>query len=250
MPRLVVALALCAVLAGCGGGEDPCPPRIPTPLDRAQTGTLTGTVGFQGEPPAMPPLRITSECAAEHEGAVTKGDVLVKDGRVQNAFVWIKDGLGDRVFATPATPITIDQTGCFYVPHVAGVQTCQEVVFLNSDPFMHNVHGAPADSPGWNFSMSIKGGKRTIRIPHPEVMVSVRCDVHPWMQVYLGVVDHPYFRVTGPDGTFRLADVPAGDYVVGAWHERFGTREARVTLAAGETKDLAFSFGGTGAGGN
>jgi hypothetical protein len=94
--------------------------------------------------------------------------------------------------------------------------------------------------------MSVRGGERTIRLDEPEVMVDVRCDVHPWMHAYIGVLDHPYFAVTGPDGRFTLAGVPAGDYVVRAWHERLGAREARVSLGAKETKDLAFTYGGAG----
>ena len=125
------------------------------------------------------------------------GDVLVKDGRVENAFVYVKDGLGDRVFAAPAEPVTIDQRGCLYHPRVTGAVTCQEIVFLNSDPLLHNVHGTPHDSRAWNFSMGVQGSRRSIRVDKPEVAVEVRCDVHPWMRAYIGVVDHPYFAVTG-----------------------------------------------------
>jgi hypothetical protein len=248
VPRALLGLALC-LLAACGRDESACTtPRTVTPLDPATTGTITGTVTFAGTPPTMKPVAIGGDpiCAARHQGPALADDALVHDGRVENAFVYVKDGLGARTFAVPEAPVTIDQVGCFYQPHVAGAQTCQPIEFVNGDPTLHNVHGTPAGSAPWNFSMAVQGSKRRVRIDHPEVMIPVTCDVHPWMRAYVGVLPHPYFAVTGADGRFSLRAVPAGEYVVASWHERFGTREARVTLGAGETKDVAFAYAGTG----
>ena len=150
-----------------------------------------------------------------------------KDGKVENAFVYVKDGLGDRAFAVPTEPVVIDQKGCLYVPHVAGAQVGQPVEFTNSDALLHNVHGSPKDSSGWNVALPRQGAERTIEVDHPEVMISVRCDLHPWMQGWLGVVDHPYFGVSGAGRPGDAAGRPGRDYVVGVWHERFGTRESQ-----------------------
>jgi len=186
------------------------------------------------------------QCATQHQGPVLAGDALVHDGKVENAFVYVKDGLGARTFALPETPVTIDQMGCLYKPHVAGAQTCQPIEFVNGDPTLHNVHGTPGRSAPWNFGMALQGSKRRIRVENPEVMIPITCDVHPWMRAYVGVLPHPYFAVTGADGRFTLPGVPAGEYVLASWHERFGTREARVTLGAGDTKDVAFAYPGAG----
>jgi plastocyanin len=243
-------LALASLLLGlsaCGGGDapPPAPPRQPTPLDLATTGTITGQVRFEGTPPPMKEIRFGSfaECAAQHPGPVDSGDALVHDGLVQNAFVYIADGLGNRVFAIPETAVEIDQRGCLYVPHVAGAQVGQLITFANGDPAIHNVHGTAAGAPGWNFVLSRRGAERQLRLMQPDVAVSLRCDLHPWMHGWLGVVDHPYFAVTGPDGAFRLANVPPGTYTVTAWHEKFGTRSQQVTVAErGEASvNLAFS---------
>jgi len=241
--RAHATLAL-LVLVACGRSDGGGERKAVTPLDRSTTGTVAGTVTFQGPPPAMAVLPLGGEpvCAAQHAGPVLTGDALVRDGRVENAFVYIKDGLGDRVFATPTEPVTIDQRGCVYQPHVAGAQTHQAIAFVNSDALLHNVHGTPTRSLPWNFGMGVQGSRRILRVDQAEVMIEMRCDVHPWMRAYVGVLDHPYFAVTGADGRFTLPNVPPGEYVVASWHERFGTREARVTLGAKETKEVSFAY--------
>jgi plastocyanin len=246
MPRRIASVLVLVALAACGGGGSAPAQKPVTPLDRSTTGTITGVVRLAGPTPAMPTLQLSAECRTEHQGPVPAGDVLVHDGLVENAFVYLKEGLGDRGFAVPTEPVTIDQLGCLYHPRVVGVQVGQPIVFQNSDGVLHNVHGTPAVASAWNFTMSVKGSQRTLKLDKPEVMVSVRCDVHPWMQGWIGVVDHPYFAVTGTDGRFTLRDVPPGDYVVTAWHERFGTRDSRVSLAARGTQEVSFGLGGAG----
>lgn len=241
-PRRLLVLPLALVLvAGCGGGDAPSR-REPTPLDMTTTGTIAGTVRLAGTVPPMSEIKFGSfaECAAVHDAPVFTNDALVRDGKVQNAIVYVKEGLGDRVFAVPETPVEIDQHGCLYEPRVVAVQTGQPILYRNSDRTLHNVHGKPEASGGWNFALSRQGSERTMRIDRPEVAVSVRCDLHPWMQGWIGVFDHPYFAVTGPDGAFSLPNVPPGTYVLAAWHERLGTAERTVTLGprGAETADL------------
>jgi plastocyanin len=248
-PRMRIrtwALLACLALVACGGGgSETRTARPATPIDPATTGTVQVDVRYSGIPPTMQELRMSSfpECAAQHQGPVLAGDMLVKDGMVENAFVYIKDGLGDRGFAVPTEPVIIDQKGCLYVPHVAGAQVGQPIEFRNSDAMLHNVHGSPKDSSGWNLALPRQGAERTITVDHPEVMISVRCDLHPWMQGWLGVLDHPYFGVSGADGRVTLKDVPAGDYVVGVWHERFGAREAKVTVTPKASAAANVTFG-------
>lgn len=242
----VLALGL-VLVAGCGGSaEDAATSRVPTPLDLSTTGTIRGVVRLVGDPPAGTTIRMTSaaDCAAQHpEADVPAGDVLVKDGLVANAFVYIKDGLGDRVFTVPSEPVVIHNKGCLYVPRVTGVRVGQAVRFTNEDPLLHNIHGSPQASPSWNFSLSRRGADRVIHVGKPEAMVPVRCDVHPWMKGFLGVVDHPYFQTTDASGEFSLAAVPPGAYVLGVWHERLGTRNVPVTVSPRGTAEVAIAFG-------
>jgi plastocyanin len=238
-----VGLALLAAALACGGSSAP-PARTPTPLDHDTTGIIAGDVRFEGAPPPSKDVSFGSfgECAQTHAGPVTAGDVLVHDGAVENAFVYLKDGLGDRVFAVPTAPVVVGQRGCLFTPRVVGVQTGQTLRFVNDDPLLHNVHATPASSSGWNVSLPRQGAERDTRVDEPEVMVPVRCDLHPWMQAWVGVLAHPYFAVTGADGRFRLSDVPPGGYTVTVWHERFGTRETTVTLAPGGTAAVSLTF--------
>jgi plastocyanin len=219
--------------------------RPPTPLDLSTVGAISGEVRFTGTPPPASVVDMSSakDCPAPNPRAVPADDVLVRDGKVQNAIVAITDGLGDRVFAVPQTHVVVDQRGCIFSPRVVAAQAGQPVKFLNSDPLPHNVHGTPPKSSGWNFSLGLKGAERTVDVDTPQPVIPIRCDIHPWMQAYLGVYDHPYFAVTGADGQFTLKNVPPGTYTLEAWHERFGTRSATVTIGAKETKTVTFDFG-------
>ena len=136
----------------------------------------------------------------------------------------------------------IDQTGCLYVPHVLGIQAGQTLQIRNSDETLHNIHAMPKNNKEFNIGQPVKGLTTERVFDKPEVMVPFKCDVHKWMNSYAGVVDHPFFAVTGPDGSFSLEGVPAGDYVVEAWHERLGTKEMNVTVIAEGGVEANFAF--------
>lgn len=243
MGGVVVAL-IASLLLGCGGSDGPPTDVVPTPLDLSTTGTINAVVSVDGTvpPPQMVNMRSTPACAAAHSEPVPDPSVRVRDGKLANAIVWIKDGLGDRVFAPPKDPVVLDQQGCMYVPHVAGVMVGQPLEFLNSDPEAHNVHGKPALGNAWNFIMSRPGSSRTLYLDKAEVPVPVGCDIHPWMQAYLGVFKHPYYGVTSDGGTTTLRNVPPGEYVVAVWHEKLGTKEQSVTLEPKGTVSVRFAY--------
>ena len=166
------------------------------------------------------------------------------DGSLQNVFVYVKDGLGALKFPVPATPLVLDQKGCQYRPHVFGVQAGQPIEILNSDATLHNIHAWPQANQEFNVGQALQGMKDTHVFTTQEVMVPFRCDVHRWMNSFVGVVAHPFFAVTGADGAFQLKGLPPGTYTLEAWHEKFGTKTASVTIGAKESKDVAFTFSG------
>ncbi len=159
----------------------------------------------------------------------------------QNAFVWLKSGVqGD--FPPPRTPVVLDQQGCTYHPHVIGIQVGQPLEIVNSDETLHNIHAMPKNNKEFNIGQPVKGLKTQRTFDTQEVMVPFKCDVHKWMNSYAGVVAHPFFAVSGPDGSFTIEGVPAGSYTVEVWHEQAGTKEMNVTVAEGATAEASFTL--------
>ncbi len=174
-------------------------------------------------------------------------NVVISDGKLANVFIYVKEGLGDRTFTPPAEPVEFDQTGCMYTPHVFGVQVGQNVKIINSDPFLHNINAQAETNRPFNFGMPKQGDVRERSFRVPEVMVKIKCDVHPWMGAYAGVVSHPFFAVSGADGSFSIEGLPAGDYVLEGWHEEFGTMTQSVTVTDGGSASADMTFSGSGA---
>ena len=207
------------------------------------TATITGIVRFAGEAPLRRKIDMSKEtaCEARHEEPQRERSVIINaNGTLRNAFVWVKDGLGDWNFPVPTEPASIDQRGCRYQPHVLGVQVGQPIQILNSDPVQHNIHALPKKQRGFNFAQPQQGMKSTKKFRRAEVMVKLKCDVHGWMGAYIGVVDHPYFAVSGDEGTFAIKNLPPGEYTIGAKHEKYGTQTTRVVIGDKETKELEF----------
>jgi hypothetical protein len=216
-------------------------PAAPAPLPGAST--VTGTVKYEGTAEKPRVVRMDSDPLCMPEGPQTSEVLIVGPGNgLQNAFVYVKDGLGDHKFTAPQTPIVLDQKGCKYTPHVFGVQVNQPVIIVNSDPTLHNVHALPKSNSEFNFGQAVKGMKTTRMFDKPEVMVPFKCDVHGWMASYGGVLEHPYFAVTKPDGSFEIKGLPAGTYTIEVWHERLGTQTTKVTVdgKGSATANVAF----------
>jgi len=246
IPALALVVGALAS-AACGGSQEIAPAEPPpttSPVDPATAGHVAGRVTFDGTAPKPAVVRMEADPNCVQQGAAaTDETVLVgESGSLQNVFVYVKDGLGNLRFPVPPNTIVLDQKGCRYVPRVLGAQVGQTMEVLNSDPTLHNVHAVPAANREFNTGQPLPGMKHTHTFSTREVMVPFKCDVHPWMRAFVGVLDHPYFAVTGADGTFQLTGLPPGTYVVEAWHETLGTQTQSVTVGANETADAAFSF--------
>lgn len=208
---------------------------------------VTGKVAFTGTAPDTGILDMNADptCAGAHADAVKNPEVVVNpNGTLQNVFVYVKEGLEGKTFDTPSTPKTLDQNGCLYTPHVQGIQVNQPLEILNSDSTLHNIHGMPKESKEFNLGMPIQGMKLNHKFDKPEVMVKFKCDVHPWMAAYLGVLPHPFYATTGEDGTFKIENLPAGTYTLEAWHEKYGTQTQQITVDASGNATADFSFAG------
>jgi len=129
------------------------------------------------------------------------------------------------------------------MPHIIGVQTGQALIVSNSDDTLHNVNAQPSNNAGFNIGQPVAGMEYEHSFENSEIMIPVKCDVHPWMSAYIGVVPHPYFTVTDAEGNFSIDRLPPGDYVLEAWSEGLGTETINVTVAPNETAEATFSFG-------
>ncbi|MBI4485011.1 MAG: carboxypeptidase regulatory-like domain-containing protein [Acidobacteria bacterium] len=254
-----LGFALAAAVA-CGGGEsqstsstsaEPSAPSA-TPagqrVDTANAGDIKGVVSLEGEAPKNVAIKMNADpvCVKENKDPQFSETFMVTDGKLANVFVYVKDGLGNYVYDTPTTPVKLDQDGCRYHPHVFGVRVGQPVEIVNSDPTLHNIHATPKANSEFNNGQPIEGMKMTHTFDKAEVMVPFKCDVHGWMNAYVGVMEHPYYAVTGADGSFELKSLPPGTYTIEAWHEKLGTQEVKVTIGPKETKDANFTFKSTG----
>lgn len=240
------------LIAACGGGGGDAGAEAggemegeetaaQTQIDPTTVGTISGVVNFAGTPPAAEPIDMAAEpvCAEAYPDGPMTQHVLVQDGKLANVFVRLTDVSGAPA---PTGNVELDQEHCRYHPHVMGIQTNQPLLIHNSDDLLHNINVTPTENRGFNISQPRAGIESTQRFSVPEVMIPVRCDVHGWMNAYIGVVDNPYFAVSAADGTFTIENVPAGDYVMEAWHEEYGTMTANVSVAAQATADVSFDY--------
>lgn len=218
-------------------------------------GSVTGTITYNGAAPA--PKKIDSSadpvCGQANPNLSTE-DVVVKDGKLAHVFVYVKDGttadgkkITDFSYPTPSSAVTLDQKGCHYVPHVIGLQTNQKLSITNSDPTQHNIHPTPKSNPEWNQTQPNGAAPIEKTFARAEVLIPVKCNQHPWMKSYIGVLKHPFFSVSGEDGTYTIKGLQPGTYTVAAWHEKGlpnGVEKTmQVTVPATGAGKADFAFG-------
>jgi plastocyanin len=218
---------------GTGTGTTPTG-TTPTPAsDKPGTATITGKVMFEGAPPKMEALARQSDpfCA---KTAKNRPDVTVTGGGVKDVLVRLPVGAAKG--AAPAEAAHVDQKECMYVPFVTGIVSGQKVKVTNSDGTTHNVHSYVGDETKFNEAQPSGSApvEKELEAEAGEVM-KLKCDVHAWMESYVVVTDHPYFAVTGDDGSFKISNVPAGTYKLEAWHPKMGVKTVEVTVADGAT---------------
>ncbi|HKO96255.1 MAG TPA: hypothetical protein VJU86_04645 [Pyrinomonadaceae bacterium] len=258
---LTTILSLLALGASCSksgtndAGPDTTSAGAKTFAPKGDEGTVTGVIAFNGAVPAPKKIDTSADpaCGTANPNLSTE-DTVVKDGKLANVFVYVKDGttadgtkVGDYTFTTPSDVVTLDQKGCHYVPHVMGLQTNQKIKITNSDPTQHNVHPTPKSNPEWNQTQANGAAPIEKTFARAEVLIPVKCNQHPWMKSYVGVLKHPFFAVSAEDGTFTIKGVPAGTYTVAAWHEKGGPngteKTMQVTVPAKGAGKADFAFG-------
>ena len=212
----------------------------------AGAANLKGTVRFEGVVPKPKLISMAADpsCARQHSSPVFAQEVMTdSNGDLQNVIVFVAEGLGERTFDPPTQPVVVEQKGCMYMPHVLAVRANQPLHVVNDDPTSHNIHPTPANNREWN-KAEPPGSSVDESFAREEIAIPVKCNLHPWMHGYIAVFKHPYFAVTGKDGSFDLSSLPPGTYTIKAWHEKLGTSTQTITLGANETKEISFVFRG------
>lgn len=213
-------------------------------------GTVTGKIALKGTPPEPKKIDTSADAVCTQKNPDARSEEVVsKDGNLAYVFVYLKDGTVDGgkkiteyTFDTPADKVVLDQNGCHYKPHVVGLQTNQKLSVTNSDPTQHNIHPSPKNNPQWNQSQGPGAAPIEKSFAKSEILIPVKCDQHPWMKAWIGVVRHPYFAVSKEDGTFEIKNVPPGKYTLVAWHEKFGEQTQEITVGNKASVPLNFSF--------
>jgi hypothetical protein len=214
-------------------------------VDPLTAGSISGTIRYAGKRlrPTIIDMTEDPACVESHRGKSIDESLLVSsNGALANAFVYVKKGLEGKTFEIPSTPVTIDQSGCWFRPRVLGIQTNQILQVTNSDPVTHNIHPMAQTNREWNHSQGAGDAPLVRKFIKPEIMIPVKCNIHHWMRAYIGVLDHPYFTVSKQDGSYTIAGLPPGRYTIEFWHESLGTREWEITVPphAGSILNVTF----------
>jgi len=210
-----------------------------------ERGRIAGRVLFQGSPPDAAPLDMSSVpvCESLHDGPVTERSLVVgAEGGLAQTFVVLRGITADAAPAPPEEPAVLTQRNCLFEPRVVGVQVGQPLLVRNADPTYHNVVAEPEANPGFDLSQPFEGMESRVVFEQPELMIPVRSNAHPWMEAWLCVVEHPWFAVTGEDGSFSLDSVPPGDYRLEVRHEELGRQETPITVTTDQTTEVELAF--------
>lgn len=248
---LIVSLLITFLVVSCrkpkndsGEGEGPEQNAKPAYSSKGDEGSITGVINFEGTAPA--PQRIAmggdANCASTSGDKMTE-NYVVTDGKVANVFVYVTGGPANNFsFEIPSSPVVLDQLGCRYDPHVLGLQANQTLKITNSDQATHNIHPYPKANKEWNESQPAGAAPKEKKFPRPETLIPVKCNQHPWMQAYIGVLPHPFFAVSAKDGSYTIKDLPPGKYTLVAWHEQAGEQKQEITVGAKESKTQNFTY--------
>jgi plastocyanin len=248
----VFAVVLAIFAAGCGSkgseeaGDQPAAVNPNAkPVDPATAGTVMGTIQFDGTPPQMRDINMASvpNCAKLHSTPQTVEDVVLGDNNtLENVVVYLKGDFSQYSFPTATTPVQIDQSGCVFAPHVVALRTGEPLQVTNTDMVTHNVNVMSTHRQGWNQTLAAGAAPVQKTFTREEIPIAVKCNIHAWMKFYIAVLSHPYFQVTGKDGSFVLKNVPPGTYTLTAWHERYGTKEQTVVVMPNSEQNVSITF--------
>jgi len=210
---------------------------------------ISGRVRLDGKPPAEKVVDLSDypDVAKAYPHLVgklsTRHYVVSEDGGLANVFVYIKEGLSGHAFPPTTNAVVLNQTNGVFDPYVLGARTQQTLIVRNSEPYLDNPQCESTNNKPFNFAQPITGMTSRHTFDRPEVLIRVKCGIHPWEFAFIGVVEHPFFAVTGKDGRYALpAGLPPGKYVIEAVHPKAGRLTREVTVAGDKAQTVDFTF--------
>ena len=218
------------------------------PLKLTRGGQLPEvTVAFDGDAPEPEPLDLRTDAYCR-KLKVTDPSVIVNDDDTLRNVVVRLQGVDGKYEPNPEHRVTIGQDKCLFVPRVQVAMRGEKMAVTNDDPTLHNVHAfkGPNDESWFNL-VQPKSAPAIVKKLDIDDRTRVRCDIHPWMDAWVFVADHPFQGVSGQAGPVVLRDVPARGkpYHLVTWHERYGTKEATVRVEGGKTAKVTVRYSST-----
>lgn len=231
-------------LQGCCPAPSPEDARPPESAQRAPEGPslVRGTVTLKGQAPKQKLINLANALDVQRQAPVgLRSERVVVDlnNHVQWAFVYVKTGLENRRYVPPSYPVSLQIDGYRFSPHAFGIMVGQPLEICNVDSNLHTFHTVT----NLNLNMVSLPLRRPVgetRFSFSEAMASIRCDVHPWEQAWVGVLPHPFCAVTGPDGSYEIRGLPPGKYVLEAWHEYYTPVSVNIEIATGGVAAVDF----------
>ena len=199
-------------------------------------GTLSGTVKFDGAPPAPGKIIVSKDPEVCGKDKVAPELLVAADGGIANVVVAVKASKGKKLDLPVPNPV-VDQKTCEFHPHVLVFPAGSTIDVLNSDGILHNIHTTSTANPPTNQAQPKFKPKIQLKVEKPEWPIKVQCDAHGWMSAWFVSTDTPYVVVTDDKGAFKITDLPPGDYDVEIWQEKLGKKTEKVSIPAkGEAK--------------
>lgn len=222
----------------------------PASAEREPTSVVRGQVNFTGNIPAPARHTIAGDRFCEEankKNPIMKQEIVINPNKtLANVVVWIASGGPDYFYepkdGSKLPPVILTQRDCKFVPRVVALHTNQKLIVKNVDPTLHNVNAQPRNNPRLNNALIPGGDPATLSFANPEISVKLKSDIHPWMIAYAAVFDHPGYTVVGEDGRFEIPDIPQGEYVLQAWHEKFGIVKVPILVNSDSPTNVIITY--------